>query len=80
MIADNGVIIRTHVSDISTISRVSQGVKVMKLRNGSHIVSVAVTRREDDEENTEEIDTDELTEQPETNEEEQVISTDNEIE
>ena len=53
MIADNGVIIRTHVSDISTISRVSQGVKVMKLRNGSHIVSVAVTKRDESEENVE---------------------------
>ncbi len=48
VIADNGVIIRTHVADISTISRVSQGVKVMKLRNGSHIVSVAVTAREEE--------------------------------
>ena len=48
VIADNGVIIRTHVADINTISRVSQGVKVMKLRNGSHIVSVAVTAREEE--------------------------------
>lgn len=56
MIADNGVIIRTHVNDISTISRVSQGVKVMKLRNGSHIVSVAVTKREEDENNENEED------------------------
>ena len=48
VIADNGVIIRTHVADINTISRVSQGVKIMKLRNGSHIVSVAVTAREEE--------------------------------
>ena len=48
VIADNGVIIRTHVAAINTISRVSQGVKVMKLRNGSHIVSVAVTAREEE--------------------------------
>ena len=50
MIADNGVIIRTHTDDISTYSRLSQGVKIMKLRGSSKIVSVALTKREDEEE------------------------------
>ena len=50
MIADNGVIIRTHTDDISTYSRLSQGVKIMKLRGNSKIVSVALTKREDEEE------------------------------
>ena len=87
MIADNGVIIRTHVSDISTISRVSQGVKVMKLRNGSHIVSVAVTKRDEDEENAENEENiegekaDEIAEQPEIETaESEEVTTDNEEE
>ena len=50
MIADNGIIIRTHTDDISTYSRLSQGVKIMKLRGNSKIVSVALTKREDEEE------------------------------
>lgn len=50
MIADNGIIIRTHTDDISTYSRLSQGVKIMKLRGSSKIVSVALTKREDEEE------------------------------
>ena len=48
MIADNGVIIRTHTDDISTYSRLSQGVKIMKLRGNSKIVSVALTKREEE--------------------------------
>lgn len=54
MIADTGVIIRTHVADISTYSRVSQGVRIMKLKNNAKIVSVALAKREDDEETLEE--------------------------
>lgn len=54
MIADTGVIIRTHVADISTYSRVSQGVRIMKLKNNAKIVSVALAKREDYEESLEE--------------------------
>ncbi len=45
LIADNGVIIRTPIDQISKLSRASQGVKIMKLRDGSHIVSVALTEK-----------------------------------
>lgn len=48
MIADNGVIIRTPLDSISTFSRVSQGVKVMKLREGARIMSVAMVESEED--------------------------------
>ena len=51
VIADTGIIIRTHIDSISTLSRVSQGVKVMRLKNDAKIVSVALTKREEDEEN-----------------------------
>ncbi len=49
MIADSGIIIRTHVDSISEFSRVSQGVKIMKLKNNAHITGVALTEKEDDE-------------------------------
>lgn len=45
---DNGVIIRTPTDAISHISRVSQGVKVMKLKGDAKIVAVALTEKEED--------------------------------
>lgn len=50
LMADNGVVIRVAVKDISLLSRSAQGVKIMKLKEGSKIVSVAVGEHEDDEE------------------------------
>ena len=50
MIADNGVIIRTPVSDISIFSRVSQGVKIMRLKDSNKVVSVAVVDKEEESE------------------------------
>ncbi len=50
MIADNGVIIRTPVDDISVFARVSQGVKIMKLKDANKVVSVAVVDKEEREE------------------------------
>ncbi len=47
MIADSGVIIRTPVDAISMFSRVSQGVKVMRLKDGAKIVSVALAEKEE---------------------------------
>lgn len=47
MIADSGVIIRTPLESISHISRVSQGVKVMRLREGAKIVAVALAEKEE---------------------------------
>jgi DNA gyrase subunit A len=50
LIADNGVIIRMAASDISLIGRNTLGVKVMRLREDSKIISVATTEHEDEEE------------------------------
>ena len=50
MIADNGVIIRTPVDDISVFSRVSQGVKIMRLKDSNKVVSVAVVDKEEESE------------------------------
>jgi len=44
--ADNGVVIRTPVKDISLISRHTQGVKLMKLKDKNNIVSVAMADHE----------------------------------
>ena len=48
MIADNGVVIRTPVDSISQFSRMSQGVRVMKLREGAKLVSVALSAKEEE--------------------------------
>ena len=49
VMADNGVVIRTPVKDIPLISRSTQGVKVMRLKEGNKIVSVAVGDHEEEE-------------------------------
>ncbi len=49
MITDNGVIIRTPVSGISEFSRVSQGVRIMKLKNNATISGIALTEKEEEE-------------------------------
>ena len=53
LIADNGVIIRTPIDQISSLSRVSQGVRVMKLKDDAKIVSVALAEKAEEEENFE---------------------------
>jgi DNA gyrase subunit A len=50
LIADNGIIIRTPIDQISSLSRVSQGVKVMKIKDENFIVSVALVKKEEQEE------------------------------
>lgn len=48
LIADNGVIIRTAIDQISSLSRVSQGVRLMRLKGDTKIVGVALTAKESD--------------------------------
>ena len=50
IIADNGVIIRTPAKDISLIGRGTQGVRIMKLREGSKVVCLATSEHEEPEE------------------------------
>lgn len=50
LISDNGVIIRMAAADVRMVGRSSLGVKVMRLRPGAKIVSVATTEHVDDEE------------------------------
>ena len=48
LIADNGVIIRMAAGDINLIGRSTLGVKVMKLREGASIISVATTEHDEE--------------------------------
>lgn len=50
LIADNGVIIRTPVSDISMIGRNTKGVRIMRLPGDAKVVSVSATAAEEKEE------------------------------
>jgi DNA gyrase subunit A len=51
LITEKGMIIRLSTADISTIGRNTQGVRLIQLEEGDHLVSVArLAEREDDEE------------------------------
>lgn len=50
IITNEGVIIRLRTCDISTYSRVTKGVRLMRLDDGVKIVALARTEHEDDEE------------------------------
>lgn len=64
MITSEGVLIRMHSDEISTYSRQTQGVRLMRLADGVQVVSIARTERSDDEED----DTADSTENQENNE------------
>ncbi len=42
VLSEGGVLIRTHVSEISSYGRASQGVKIMRLSNGDKVVAAKV--------------------------------------
>lgn len=52
LISDNGTIIRIHASDVSEFGRDTLGVRVMRLHDDEKIVSVAISPREEIEENS----------------------------
>ena len=62
LITSEGVIIRLRGNDISTIGRVSQGVKLMNLKEGVSVVGIAKITEDD-------IETEEIEEQMEQNQE-----------
>jgi len=49
LITNEGVVIRTRVSEISTVGRVSQGVIIMRLAEDAHIVNFTVVAQDDEE-------------------------------
>jgi DNA gyrase subunit A len=51
LITEKGMIIRLNTAEISTIGRNTQGVRLIQLEEGDHLVSVArLAEREDDDE------------------------------
>ena len=50
LISDDGVIIRIRVSDVNVMSRYASGVRVMRLAEGSRVVSFARAEHDDEEE------------------------------
>ena len=57
IITDDGTIIRTRVEDIRQTGRVTQGVRMMRVAEGSRIVDVDIAAPEEDEEETPDTDT-----------------------
>ena len=65
VISDDGTIIRMAVDHISVLGRSTQGVRIMRLAEGSRVISIERTDREQDEEEAEETDEAEEAEAPE---------------
>lgn len=68
MITSDGIVIRTHVDQISTFQRPSKGVKVMRVNDGEKVATISVVDRFEEE--TEEVQDSENTQaenQPEDN-------------
>lgn len=66
MITTDGIVIRTHIDQISTFQRPGKGVKVMKVNDGERVATISVVERleEDDEaEETQEAEETETTEE-----------------
>jgi len=50
IISDDGTIIRMAASDISLLSRATQGVRLMRMSNDSRVISIARTEKEEEDE------------------------------
>jgi DNA gyrase subunit A len=48
VITDKGMIIRTHLEQILTIGRDTQGVKIIQLNEGQKVANIAIVPRSDD--------------------------------
>lgn len=81
LIADDGQIIRVPATEISKIGRNTKGVRVMRIKEDTKIISIAVTPSDD--EDDEDVDTESVDEKIENTEnntlhESEVVTTDNE--
>ena len=50
VVSDKGVVIRTHVDQISRTKRATQGVRIIKLRPDHHVATIALVPKQEDEE------------------------------
>ena len=62
VISDDGTIIRMAVDHISVLGRSTQGVRIMRLAEGSRVISIERTEREQDEDEAEETEAEEAPE------------------
>jgi len=71
VITNAGIVIRTHLDQIRTIGRNTQGVKIMNLEGRQKVVSIAIVTHEDDVSDVDDADIDEeVTESIDENSEE----------
>lgn len=54
MITTDGIVIRTHIDQISTFQRPSKGVKVMRVNDGERVATISVVERLEEEADSEE--------------------------
>ena len=59
VISDDATIIRMAVDHISLLSRATQGVKIMRVAEGSRVISIECTEKNQAEEHTEPVETEE---------------------
>lgn len=53
MITTDGIVIRTHIDQISTFQRPGKGVKVMKVNDGERVATISIVERLEEDEETE---------------------------
>ena len=54
MITSDGIVIRTHADQISSINRGGKGVKVMSVKDGEKVATIGIVERANDEDNSDE--------------------------
>ena len=62
MITSDGIVIRTHADQISSINRGGKGVKVMSVKDGEKVATIGIVERANDEDNSDEAQTETETE------------------
>ncbi|HEY8444905.1 MAG TPA: DNA gyrase subunit A [Bacilli bacterium] len=54
VVTDKGMVIRTHLDQIQTIGRDTQGVRIIMLNEGQSVANIAIVPRDDEDENEDE--------------------------
>ena len=62
IVTDEGIVIRIDMSQISTLSRVTQGVRLINLRDGQFVSTVAIIEKDDSTDSSDDISTEDIVE------------------
>ena len=62
IVTDEGIVIRIDMSQISTLSRVTQGVRLINLRDGQFVSTVAIIEKDDSTDSSDNISTEDVVE------------------